>query len=226
MKLRIKDIIIEETKDYILVNKPPGILSQSDGTDDPSVIELVSKHVGKKTHLLSRMDRPVSGIMILSKKKEFTKWFLKQLDNEQIFKRYIAIVEGHPEKDNSTMKHFHVHDKKHKKARVSNEEDLFSKEIKLEYKLIEKLDRYSILDIELKSGKFHQIRSQLAFCELPVKGDVKYGARRGNKDRSIHLHSYSINFKDRENKLKTFVASLDNEDTLWAIAKNKIDQQD
>jgi len=111
-----------------------------------------------------------------------------------------------------------VHDKKNQKARVSQTATDKTREASLDYKIIKALDKYTIVELSLTSGKFHQIRVQLSECGHPIKGDVKYGARRGNKDRSIHLHARKLVFKDLHKKEQSYMAAFPSDDSLWKLA--------
>ena len=99
-----------------------------------------------------------------------------------------------------------------------------AKELSSRFNTLLKLDRYSLLEIEMNSGRFHQLRSQCAHLGHPIKGDVKYGARRSNKNRSIHLHSYEIRFMSRSLKEEVFQADLPKNDDLWGLINEKLNR--
>ena len=216
---------IFQNSEYLILTKKATELSQGFSDQDRGLHEIVLKNTGGKSHLLTRLDRPVSGLMLFSLTARFTKHYLDLQEKGLISKKYVAIVEGQLTQvlgENIALSHYHVHDKKNLKARLSHDASPKSTSVTLSYKVLEILDRYSILEISLPKGKFHQIRAQLAFDGFPIKGDVKYGARRGNRDRSIHLHSHSIHFRDREGNEQHYVSPIPEEDTLWRLAQTHL----
>ena len=215
--------IIENHKDYLAVNKPAGILSQGGLKENEGhLLSYLQKWKKQKFHLLTRIDRPVSGLVMLSKNKSFNRHYQSIQEKGKVVKTYIALVEGLVEKDNETLVHYHYHHKKLRKAIIESEEKPNYSKIELQYSCLARLDRYSILSTQILNGKFHQIRSQLAYHGFPIKGDVKYGARRGNKDRSINLHSYKIEFTDRSNQPLSFIADFPQNDNLWTIISDTL----
>ncbi len=218
-----KKQILEETDDYLAILKKAGQLSQGDNKSE-SLFDTVNENYKGQLHLLNRLDRPVSGVMIISKKQSFCRHFnLLQRDNK-IHKRYLALVEGDFSETKGVLQNNILHDRKSNKAKITKFPLAGSKQVVLEFELVKKLERYTLLRLNLSVGKFHQIRAQLAHIGYPIKGDVKYGARRANKDRSIYLHSYSIEFKDRKENLTKIIAPLNNEDNLWRIVKENIEK--
>lgn len=212
--------IIFKNRDYLIVNKPAGQLSLSGQSSDEgqSIHERLSVNAKKPIHILSRLDRPVSGLMIISKSKYFHKHYLKQQQEGLVAKTYVCIVEGKWDSKSGFLEDFHYHDKKHKKARIT--EAFLKKESKvsLHYEILCSLEKYTVLLVTIKNGKFHQIRAQLANCGNPVKGDVKYGARRGNKDRSIHMHASKISFIAIDKNQIEHSVDLPQSDSLWKLA--------
>lgn len=210
-----KDLIIENNHQFVIVNKPSGLPVQSDLSKDTSLLEIISSFCKHQLHLHSRLDRPVSGIVLLGKKSSAIKSLQKAQNANQILKTYLAIVEGIVEKD-LIIKNYLFHDKRVRKSIVSDVEKPDFKLCELKANVYHKFDRYTVLLIELQSGKFHQIRSQLSHAGFPIKGDVKYGARRGNKDRSIDLHGYKIGFNHPvSNTRLNFTADYKNRSGLW-----------
>lgn len=211
----IETRIISYTKTYIALNKPNGHLSQkSDDESDRSIFDIRKLHHGD-SHVLTRLDRPVSGLVLVSLKKKFNQHFQKIQEQQKVTKSYIAIVEGAYKNDSEELKHFLHHNKKKFKSYISDEESDAFKPVVLAVGILKKLDNYTVLNLELKQGKFHQIRAQLAHVGHPIKGDVKYGARRGNKDRSIHLHAHKISFQDQLGEKIKIKANLPENDNLW-----------
>lgn len=220
-KLRVQTVATE--RDYIIVNKPAGILSQTDQSQDTNNVQaLIQKKNKKKLHLLTRLDRPVGGILILSKNKDFTKHYMTLQDQGLVTKEYYAIVEGQWPEESTTLENYLYHDQKFKKARILDEPNVGYNKTVLHVQCVSKLDNYSILSVLIDRGRFHQIRAQLSNAGFPVKGDVKYGARRGNKDRSIHLHATKIKFSSIKGDKLSYAIDLPTYDNLWVIASENI----
>lgn len=215
--------IIEQSKDYIVADKPSGLLSQKGkNASDKDLLSILQKKTKAKLHLLNRIDRPVSGLLLLSFNSKFNQHFVKLQSEGKVDKYYIGIVEGQIESDELTYTDYLYHHRKLRKAFISKEEKKDYKVVELKATKILSLDRYTVLKIHINQGKFHQIRSQLAFHGFPIKGDVKYGARRGNKDKSISLHSFELKFQTRAGEFKQFTAELPKNDNLWNIVSEKL----
>ncbi len=197
------------------------MLSQKDDKGEDSVDRVMARRLKKDVHLLSRVDRPVSGLLMLSTLPAFTKHYLKQQESEAIEKEYIAIVQGAWKEKDSEVVLYHKHDTKNRKARISADPHSGGTQVKMQLEQLRVLDNYSILKVTLITGRFHQIRACLSHLEHPIKGDVKYGARRKNPDRSIHLHSYKIRFVDRHGDKKEFDAPFP-EGSLWDLANRSL----
>lgn len=225
-----KDIeITYRHDDYLIATKRATALSQGSSDGDMGLHERIMKNTKGKSHLLTRLDRPVSGVMLFSLSPGFTKHYLAQQEKGLVQKEYVAIVEGQLKQEvgqSSELIHHHVHDKKNLKARLSDEPGPKTTPVTLSYTVLDLLDRYTVLKVLLPKGRFHQIRVQLAHTGFPIKGDVKYGARRGNRDRSIHLHSHSIQFVDRGGNKQRYIAPTPAGDTLWSLAQTHLDTND
>ncbi len=188
------DLIIYEGTHFIVVNKPPGVATQDDLSGDLSVSTWLEKHKKKQLHLVTRLDRPVSGAVLFSKTKEGN---MMCKDRTSITKRYVAFTKP-TTLDSSQLSHYINRDGRRKKAYISEEPKEGYKACSLEFQVIQQLDNYSMLEIQTMTGRFHQIRAQLSHAGLPIRGDVKYGARRANKDRSIGLHNYKLTIPNVE----------------------------
>ena len=219
-----KTRIIASSKKYILAIKSSGQVSQKSERGDESLQNLLEAYQKKALHILTRLDRPVSGLVLFSRNSEFTSHYLKEQDEGRVAKTYLALVEGQWDASLKNLTHYHYHDKKHKKARLSKEliEGKGVNEVSLTCELKKSLDRYSLIELTLKKGRFHQIRAQLAEVGFPIKGDVKYGARRGNKDRSIHLHAQGLRFKEHGGGMVDYEISPPLTDALWKVAMAEI----
>jgi len=198
---RPQELILHQDDQYIIVNKPAGVPSQPDKTGDISLSEWLTSHKGTSPHILSRIDRPVSGAMIFSKKSS--------QQHRDIKKTYLAITTP-PEKAEDTLEDYLQKDGRHHKSRIVTKEQ--GKLSILTYRVVQELDKYVVLEIQLETGRFHQIRVQLSHIGCPIKGDVKYGARRGNRDRSIDLHAYKVELPHLEEPI---LAPILHKEGVW-----------
>ena len=216
-KHKISDFILDQNNQYIIAVKPSGMPVVPDKSGDnnlKNILEAYSKH---DLHVITRIDRPVSGLCLFAKSKKSAQALTNQLMRQEISKSYIAIVEKVPEKEEGELVDFLVKSRNNK-AIITSQDHKKAKKAVLSYSTISKLENYTILKIVLKSGRFHQIRCQLAHIGCPIKGDVKYGARRKNKDRSIHLHAYEMAFTHPISLEKQSYRILSKtEDPLWKI---------
>lgn len=186
----IRNLIIYQDHHLVVCNKPAGIPVQEDLTKDTSLHRMVQAYCKHDLYLCHRIDRPVSGLVIFAKNKEAVLEINEQLIHKQFKKNYLAIVEKKEISDEGTLTNHLFKSSKLKKSFVNEIGD----ESILNYKRLFEMDHYLLLNVELITGRFHQIRTQLAHIGLSIKGDVKYGARRGNKDRSIGLHAWKAEF--------------------------------
>lgn len=206
--------ILYANEDLIAIHKKPGLPCQSrDRKERAPLDRIFPKLLGEDITLLNRIDQPAGGILLWQrpgKKHPETSLKIKS-------KTYLAIVEGHPEIERTTLRSFLWRDGRRRRA-VENREK--GKKAVLHYRLIHRFDRYSLLEIDLVTGRFHQIRKQLSDMGHPVRGDVKYGARRGHKDRSIDLHAlaYEIILNDQILHLQDVRVP---DSSLWDEAKNQ-----
>jgi len=201
------------------MHKPAGMPSQKDKTGDKSILDLAEIYAKRKLQLLHRLDRPVSGLILLSKEKNFTQHFIKMQESGKVRKTYLAIcAKGKVNKAGTWVDELSK-DSRTKKAYIGKTAE--SKEVRLDYEVVQELENYLVLKIVLSSGRFHQIRAQLAHRKLFIKGDVKYGARRSNKDRSIYLHAYSISIPAAGPYEKVELKTIPQKgDTLWDLVFN------
>jgi 23S rRNA pseudouridine1911/1915/1917 synthase len=193
-QLNIGELILYKNNQLIAFNKPAGIPVQADQTGDKSMLELAEIYTKSRLHLIHRIDRPVSGIVLFAKTSGALANLNEQFKSRQLKKTYWAVVQNLPPKKEGTLEHFVVKNSKKNISFASDTEKKESKKSVLHYKLLGSIERYHLLEISLESGRHHQIRAQLATINCPVKGDVKYGFRRGNRDRSIHLHARKLEF--------------------------------
>ncbi|MCB0652452.1 MAG: RNA pseudouridine synthase [Saprospiraceae bacterium] len=193
-QLNIGELVLYKNNQLIAFNKPAGIPVQADTTGDKSMLELGEIYTKSKLHLVHRIDRPVSGVVLFAKTSGALVFLNEQFKTRQLKKTYWAVVQEKPPKEEDTLEHFVIKNSKKNISFADDKEQAGSKQSSMRYKLLGSIERYHLLEISLESGRHHQIRAQLAAIGCPVKGDVKYGARRGNKDRSIHLHARQLEF--------------------------------
>lgn len=217
----IQNSIIYQDESFLIANKPSTFASQKDTSKDASFQEILQQFASKSLFVVHRLDRPTSGAIVYAKKKRAAAYYNELSKNNLLKKNYIAAVKNRPSKDSGTLINFLRHDQQTRKSIVSDSNDKKAKKATLDYKVIDATDHYTILEIKLISGRFHQIRAQLAHIGSPIKGDVKYGARRANKDRSIHLHALGIEFPLQYNdEVIRIIAGLPVE-PLWAAIAEK-----
>jgi 23S rRNA pseudouridine1911/1915/1917 synthase len=190
-----KDLLPELFADahLIAVSKPAGMPVQPDPTGDADLLTLL-RHARKEPglELAHRIDRPVSGVVLLARTAEANSALHALFRERRMEKRYWAIVEGRVEEAHAELRHRLAHDARRHKAIASNATE--GEEAFTRVRLLAQGDRYALVECMPLGGAFHQIRAQLAAWGHPIKGDVKYGARRGEKDRSIALHARSLRF--------------------------------
>jgi len=191
----IGDWVIYKNNQLIAFNKPPGIPVQEDKTGDKSLLQLAEIYSKSKPFLIHRIDRPASGVVIFAKNKRAVGVLSDQFKERKATKKYLAVVKNKPEEEEATLSHYLLKHQKSNKSEPVAEGTPGSKLAELKYKLLGSSDNYHLLELELLTGRHHQIRAQLAAIGNPIKGDVKYGFRRSNKDRSIHLHAWKLTFE-------------------------------
>ncbi|MDG1528820.1 MAG: RluA family pseudouridine synthase [Polaribacter sp.] len=215
--------VLHEDNHIVVVNKRPGDISQGDKTGDKPLSDVVKEYVKEKYNkpgdvflgVVHRLDRPTSGVIIFARTSKALERLNKMLREKTIQKTYWAVVKNQPEKENDTLINFLRKNPKNNKSTAYTKEIDGSKKAVLHYKTIKKLDHYFLLEIDLETGRHHQIRSQLSFIGSPIKGDLKYGFKRSNKDGSIHLHARKINFIHPVSKEEISVVAPLSKDPIW-----------
>lgn len=180
--------IIYEDADLVVVNKPSGFAAQKTQSDDNLFIDYESQ--GWKP--VNRLDQRVSGLLLFAKNDKSLKILNADLQQRKIKKYYKAIVANRPPQEAALLEHWLLKDGKNNKARAYTKEIAHSKKARLKYELLKSSEKYHLLELELHTGRFHQIRVQLAAINSPIVGDVKYGFKRTTPDGSIFLQSYKI----------------------------------
>ncbi len=188
--------ILYEDNHIIVVVKPVGILSQADHTKDPDMLSILKQYIKEKYHkegnvylgLVQRLDRNTSGIMVFARTSKAASRLTEQIRNHDIFKKYLAVVEGVP-KTEQTLKNYLVKDEKLVKSFISD--DQVGKLAVLDYQLISTNNNYSLIRVLLHTGRHHQIRVQMANINHPLVGDHLYGSKINEK---YCLHAYYLAF--------------------------------
>lgn len=184
-----------EDKHLLVINKPPGIGAQADKTGDDSLLEQAEAYCRQPLQLVHRIDRPASGLVLLAKTKAAMAALSEQFRTRQVEKTYWAAVQQAPPEPSGHLVHFLKKNEKTNRSHLAEEGQPGAEKAELNYRLIGSSKHYHLLEIQLLTGRHHQIRAQLAAIGCPIKGDVKYGARRSNLDRSIHLHAKHLSFE-------------------------------
>lgn len=215
--------VLFEDNHIIIINKRAGDITQGDKTGDKPLSDVVKEYVKDKYNkpgnvfigTVHRLDRPTSGIVIFAKTSKALERLNKMLRDKTINKTYWALVKNKPKKENDTLIDFLKKDTKKNKSFVYKKEIEGSKKATLHYKTIKKLDNYSLLEIDLETGRHHQIRTQLSYIGSPIKGDLKYGFDRSNKDGSISLHARKIEFIHPVSKENISLIAPTPDDVIW-----------
>jgi len=215
--------VLFEDNHIIIVNKRSGDITQGDKTGDKPLSDVVKNYIKRKFNkpgnvylgVVHRLDRPTSGVIIFARTSKALERLNKMLREKKINKTYWAIVKGCPKKEKDTLINFLKKNPKKNKSSVYQHEISGAKRAVLHYQVIQKLDNYTLLEIDLETGRHHQIRTQLSAIGFPIKGDLKYGFNRSNKDGSIHLHARKIEFIHPVSKEQISLIAPTPNDVIW-----------
>ena len=199
----ISDRILYEDNHLLVINKLAGEIVQGDKTGDIPLVDSVKNYLKVTYHkpgnvfcgLVHRIDRPVSGAVIFAKTSKALARMNEIVKNREISKTYLAIVETAPEIPEQRLSDWLFRNEKANKTIVSHHEKDGYVKAELSYRIVKRLTNYTVLEVELYTGRHHQIRAQLSANGTVIKGDLKYGARRSNRDGSISLHSFKVAFE-------------------------------
>lgn len=193
--------VLFEDNHIIVINKESGEIVQGDKTGDAPLSDIVKAYLKEKYNkpgnvflgVVHRLDRPVSGVVLFAKTSKALPRLNKLFaEHEKVKKTYWAIVANKPPQVSGTLTHWLTRNEKTNTAKAYDREVPHSKKAVLDYQLIDASERYFLLEIQLHTGRHHQIRCQLAKIGCPIKGDLKYGAPRSNPDGSISLHARKL----------------------------------
>ncbi|PUB35568.1 ribosomal large subunit pseudouridine synthase D [Elizabethkingia sp. YR214] len=216
--------IVYEDNHLLVINKQVGQLVQGDKTGDKSLLDEIKDFIKIRDHkpgnvflgLVHRIDRPTSGLVIYAKTSKALSRLTQMVKNREIEKTYWAIVPKEMIPLEQKLVHYLRKNEKNNKATVFEKVTEGAKEARLHYKVIRTLDNYYLLEIDLETGRHHQIRAQLAKVGIPIKGDLKYGASRSNPDGGIHLHARKLSFVHPVTKEAIeIIAPTNPQDKIW-----------
>lgn len=220
--------VVYEDNHLIIVNKSSSEIVQGDKTGDKPLSEMVKEYIKQKYHkpgnvflgVVHRLDRPVSGLVVFARTSKALARLNEMFRTKEVHKTYWAIVGNCPPTEEGELVHWLVRNEKQNKSYAYDKEKPEAKKAILDYKLIDRSERYFLLEVDLKTGRHHQIRCQLAKMGCPIKGDLKYGSPRSNPDGSICLHARRVRFVHPVSKQEIDVTAPVPEGNLWHSFQN------
>jgi len=215
--------VLYEDNHIIIVAKESGEIVQGDKTGDTPLSDVVKQYIKAKHDkpgnvflgVVHRLDRPVSGVVVFAKTSKALARLNRMFCEGEVHKTYWAIVQGRPQQQEATLSNWLTRNEKQNKSYVHQHEVPHSQKATLAYRMMAASDRYSLLQVILFTGRHHQIRCQLAAMGCPIKGDLKYGAKRSNPDGSISLHARSVEFIHPVSQMHIQVEAPVPQDNLW-----------
>ena len=217
--------VLYEDNHLIAINKKSGDIVQGDKTGDAPLSDFVKAYIKKKYNkpgevflgTIHRLDRPTSGVVLYARTSKALTRMNEQFREKEVQKTYWAIVDNAPVNTSGTLENYLQKNQKQNKSYVTKGAD--SKHAILDFKLLKKLDNFYHLEIKPKTGRHHQIRVQLAYIGCVIKGDLKYGAKRSNKDASIHLLAQKLEFVHPVKKESIAITAPAPKDSIWEACK-------
>ena len=216
--------VIFEDNHLIAVAKKAGDIVQGDKTGDVPLSDMVKAYLKEKYHkpgevflgVVHRLDRPVSGVVLFARTSKALPRLNKMFaEHQAVRKTYLAIVANRPPEPQGTLTHWLTRNEKQNLARAYDREVPNSKKAVLDYRLVAQSERYYLVEIELHTGRHHQIRCQLAKMGCPIRGDLKYGAPRSNPDGSISLHAWRLSLEHPVSHVPLTIEAPVPEERLW-----------
>jgi 23S rRNA pseudouridine1911/1915/1917 synthase len=219
--------ILHEDNHIIVINKRVGDIVQGDKTGDKPLSEVVKEYIKDKYNkpgevflgVVHRLDRPTTGIVVFARTSKALTRLNELFKNRETQKTYWAIVKKKPQKPEDKLVHFLKRNEKNNTSKAHINEVPESKIASLDYRIIKELNHYFALEINLHTGRHHQIRAQLSAIGSPIKGDLKYGFDRSNPDGGIHLHARQLTFVHPVSKESIIIIAPTPEDTVWNALK-------
>ena len=215
--------VIHEDNHLIVVNKRVGDIVQGDKTGDKPLSDVVKEYIKEKYNkpgevflgVVHRLDRPTTGIVVFARTSKALSRMNELFSNRETQKTYWVVVKNKPVKSQDKLVHYIKRNEKNNTSKAHLNEVPDSKLASLEYKIIKELTNYTALEIELHTGRHHQIRAQLAAIGSPIKGDLKYGFDRSNPDGGIHLHARKLCFTHPVSKEAITIIAPTPDDVIW-----------
>ena len=215
--------VLHEDNHLIVVNKRVGDIVQGDKTGDKPLSEVVKEYIKEKYNkpgevflgVVHRLDRPTTGIVAFARTSKALSRMNELFSNRETQKTYWAVVKNKPEKSKDKLVHYLKRNEKNNTSKAHLKEVPDSKLASLEYQIIKELKNYTALEIELHTGRHHQIRAQLSAIGAPIKGDLKYGFDRSNPDGGIHLHARKLHFIHPVSKEEITIIAPTPDDVIW-----------
>ena len=215
--------VLHEDNHLIVVNKRVGDIVQGDKTGDKPLSEVVKEYLKEKYNkpgevflgVVHRLDRPTTGIVAFARTSKALSRMNELFSNRETQKTYWAVVKNKPEKSKDKLVHYLKRNEKNNTSKAHLKEVPDSKLASLEYQIIKELKNYTALEIELHTGRHHQIRAQLSAIGAPIKGDLKYGFDRSNPDGGIHLHARKLHFIHPVSKEEITIIAPTPDDVIW-----------
>ena len=215
--------ILHEDNHIIAINKRVGDIVQGDKTGDKPLSDIVKEYIKEKYNkpgevflgVVHRLDRPTTGIVIFARTSKALTRLNELFKNRETQKTYWAIVKSKPSKTTETLTHYLKRNEKNNTSKAHTNEVPDSKIASLDYTIIQELTHYFALEINLHTGRHHQIRTQLSAIGCPIKGDLKYGFDRSNPDGGIHLHARKLVFTHPVTKEQLSITAPTPEDVIW-----------
>ena len=213
--------VLYEDNHIIAINKKSGDIVQGDKTGDAPLSDFVKAYIKKKYNkpgevflgTIHRLDRPTSGVVLYARTSKALARMNEQFREKQVQKTYWAVVDNAPANASGTLENYLLKNQKQNKSYVTKAAD--AKHAVLDFRLLKKLDNFFHLEIKPKTGRHHQIRVQLAHIGCIIKGDLKYGAKRSNKDASIHLLAQKLEFLHPVKKEPIVIVAPAPKDSIW-----------
>ncbi len=219
---RIGDLVLYKNNQLIAFNKPPGVPVQTDKSGDAALLNMGEIYCKSKLYLVHRIDRPASGVTLMAKNTTALAELNRQFKEREVQKTYLAVVGQLPAQTTGQLTHFLRKDGRINRTEAFDDEQPESRKAILDYRLLASIERYHLLEINLHSGRHHQIRAQLAAIGSPIKGDDKYGFKRANRDRSIELHAWKLTFVHPVSKEKTTLVAPPPEGPVWNAFREQL----
>jgi 23S rRNA pseudouridine1911/1915/1917 synthase len=224
--------VIYEDNHLIIVNKAPGEIVQGDKTGDKPLSEILKEYVKSKYNkpgevflgVVHRLDRPVSGVVVFARTSKALARMNSLISSREVQKTYWAIVKGSPSEPHGHLVDYLWKNETQNKSYIVPETRKGALRAELEYTLLAKGKDYSLLEVNLMTGRHHQIRVQLSAIGLIIKGDLKYGSARSNPDGSIHLHARRVEFLHPVKQTPMIVEAMPPKERMWMIFKDLWDK--